>query len=122
MDSKQEKFLESSEVRTLKVTAELSFFGCFKGGFDPHTAGKLSEQAERVRAACLEASLSDEIISDILAKARHSAYRRFACRREVFVAASITGGREALPFVKFAVQFLEDKKYRVPSLHNAAFS
>lgn len=38
----------------------------------------------------------------------------------VFVAASITGGRETLPFVKFIVRYIEQHGYKVPSQHNAA--
>lgn len=39
--------------------------------------------------------------------------------KTVFVAASITGGRETLPFVKFITKFLQDRGYDVPSVHNA---
>jgi len=40
-------------------------------------------------------------------------------KKKVFVAASITGGRETLPFVKFIVRFLQDRGCEVPSVHNA---
>ncbi len=40
-------------------------------------------------------------------------------KKSVFVAASLTAGRETLPFVKFIVQFLQDAGYEVPSVHNA---
>ncbi len=115
----KEKFYRSREARRLRIAAEYRFF--LSG--EQKTQNRFSDawnKAKEVKEACLRSGVPVEVVSDIISTAQLMARRRHEARKEVFIAASLTHARTALPYVKFAIKFVREKGYRVLSEHNGS--
>src|SRR3989344_375561 len=114
------KLFGKNEARKLRTAAELYFFQCLKNGKNAVANGTLPGEIEGQIARCLHSGFAENDIDTILHQAWRMAQERRIARRKVFVVASLTHGRLALPYVKFALRFLGERGCEILSEHNGA--
>lgn len=115
----KEQFYQSREARRLRIVAEHRFFLSEEQKAQNRFSDAWNKE-KKVKKACSRSGVPAEVVSDIIYTARTMARRRHEARHEVFIAASLTRARTALPYVKFAIKFVRGQGCRVLSEHNGA--